>query len=293
MPGTAAPRYEIFNATQGGAISGSQGGAGGRQEERMACLPLTVRMAEDAIERQKAAGSDELCVHGVEVGQASVMLFVGAVEHLAKQAASVQFVLNDGTGRIRVRHFSSGDVGSAGFDQIVDGGYITIAGSLRTSPTLHVSATFLHPVFSVDAVSYHMIEAAHAGLKLKQMASGVNTTLPLMPAKLKEPMPDVASVPTPQHSLQPALGAGVLAAPAAASAGGMPFAAPPRSTAAMKRVVIEFLRREGEGKEAGVHISAVCQGVNGDEATIRPALAALIEDGDVYTTINEDNFAVL
>merc|ERR1719330_1054558 len=144
----------------------------------MACLPLTVRIVEDAVERQRVTGVDELCVHGVEMGQSSMMLLVGAVEQLVKQTSSVQFVLNDGTGRVKVRHYTTSDADSAGLEGIVDGGYITVVGSVRTSPALHISATFLHSVASANEVSYHMIEVAHAALKLKRGASGVKAAMP-------------------------------------------------------------------------------------------------------------------
>merc|ERR1719162_2585895 len=227
----------------------------------MACLPLTVRIVEDAIERQRAMGVDELNVHGVEMGQSSMMLLVGAVEQLVKQTSSVQFVLNDGTGRVKVRHYTASDAGSAGLESIVDGGYITIVGSVRTSPALHISATFLHPVASANEVSYHMIEVAHASLKLRQVANGVTAATPTSfttPSKSKaSPAQDLAEL-SPPKEVAPEVVSQPL--PALATPAAKPAAAA-KSLESMKHTVADFLRREAEGREAGLHIDAVCAGV--------------------------------
>lgn len=294
QPSNAAPKYEIFNATQSGSILGTQAGeaarAGVRQEDRMACLPLTVRIVEDAVERQRATGVDELRVHGVEMGQSSMMLLVGAVEQLVKQTSSVQFVLNDGTGRVKVRHYTTSDADSAGLEGIVDGGYITVVGSVRTSPALHISATFLHPVASANEVSYHMIEVAHAALKLKQVASGVTTTTPTSfttpsKSKLASPTQALAELSPPKEVAPEVVPQPLpaLANPATAA----------KTLESMKHTVAEFLRREAEGQEAGLHVDAVCAGLKEESAAVRAALDALVEDGDVYTTISEDHFAPL
>jgi len=285
---TAAPKYEVFNASQSGTISGTQGGPGGRTEERTVCLPLTVRIVEDALERQRMLGTDELRVHGVDVGQSSMMLFVGAVEQLVKQASSVQFVLNDSTGRIKVRHFTSTDAGTSDLDQVVDGGYLTIVGSVRSSPALHVSAAFLHPVSSANEISYHLIEAAHAGLRLQKAVALVPLTTPTKPN-------EILSNPGIAENTPPKEAASELSAqqtPEAAPVLTVPVSKAPDSST-LKRAVHEFLRREAEGTAAGLHIDAVCVGVKADATAVREALQALVEDGDVYTTINEDNFAPL
>lgn len=254
---------------------------------------------EDALEKQRATGAEELSVHGVEVSQASVMLIVGAVEQLIRQASSLQFVLNDSTGRIRVRHYTTSDAGSAGLDRIVDGGYVTIVGNVRTSPTMHVSATFLHPVTSPDDVSYHMIEAAQAGLKLRQVAAGVK---PFAPASLTAParttgpaLGEVASVPTPQRQQHPQEVPGAAAQPAqrAVPPADTAHVAPTQAVAAIKDVVFAFLKREAEGNEAGLHIDTVCAGVKADASAIRAALAALVDDSEVYNTLDENHFAPL
>jgi len=60
------------------------------------------------------------------------------------------------------------------------GKYIIVAGQVRTSPELHMTAVNARLVRSADEVSYHMIEAAHAALKLQRgdtepVMSPVNT----------------------------------------------------------------------------------------------------------------------
>merc|ERR1719265_546909 len=134
-----------------------------------------------------------------------------------------------------------------------------------------------------------MIEVAHAGLKLMQGSTVARTAVPApltTPTKSKaaSPTEDLAEQ-TPEKGLAPH----VASQPTMAEPTTITATAP----AATKRAVADLLRREAEGKEAGLHIDAVCAAVNGDAASVRAALEALVEDGDVYTTINDDHFAPL
>ena len=56
----------------------------------------------------------------------------------------------------------------AGLEKLASGRYVSLVGGIRSSPTTHFAATCMRLVSSTDEVSYHMIEAVHAALKLRQ-----------------------------------------------------------------------------------------------------------------------------
>merc|ERR1712032_940875 len=131
-----------------------------RQEEKSACVAVTVRTIDLSV---KSSDGGEFRVHGEEVGQ---LLLVGVVETLVKQAASIEFTINDGTGRIKAKHYFTEK--RAELDSIAPGKYVSAVAQVRTAPQLHLSVQFVSLIDSPDAISYHMIEAAHAALKTQR-----------------------------------------------------------------------------------------------------------------------------
>merc|ERR1712039_199191 len=109
-------------------------------------------------------GGGEFLVHGAEHG---MLLLVAAVESLTKQATGMEMSLNDGSGRIKARYYITNDA-SKDLDEICVGTYVHVFGNVRTSPTPHFAATGIRRVKSADEISYHMIETAHAALKLQR-----------------------------------------------------------------------------------------------------------------------------
>jgi len=247
-----------------------------RQEDKQTCLPLTVRTIERALDERVDNGG-ELRFFGTEPG---VLLLVGTVEGLTRQAASVEFTLNDATGRIRTRHYLS-DRQASGLDALAAGCYVSVFGSVRTAPEVHFAAAGLHLVESADEISYHMVEAAHASLRLRKGAAIADPTTPspkkLMPAAEETSPPKVAG-------------------PAAALEAAAPTAAPRErlSGSALKKAVFKFVQAEGEGKPEGVAFTAVCSHVDptpADEVT--NALQKLVDSGEIFTTIDDAHFQIL
>merc|ERR1719353_1449323 len=112
----------------------------GRQEDKQTCTAATVRLL---LEGQKAAEqeSKELQLHGVDVVNVTL---VGVVEGLVRQATMLEFTLNDGSGRVKVRHYKN-DSSDSEKDALAAGQYASVVGSLRSSPAVHISALSLRP----------------------------------------------------------------------------------------------------------------------------------------------------
>jgi len=250
-----------------------------RQEEKQTVLPVTVRLVEDAVER--AAAEPESCsggglmIHGVEAG---MLLAVGVAEAWSQQPTSVEFRLNDGTGRIKARHYLT-DRQLGDMEKLGAGQYVSVFGHVRTAPELHLAVAGIRAVRSADEVAYHMIEVAHAMTKAQ---SG-----PAQHTSPKTPEPRLASLPT---------------APAAAE-----FQTPAKVAelqqqvsgtdvtlqgGALRSAVLSFLKVEGEARPEGVEFCALRAHLGGAaEAELQQTLELLVDAGDVFTTIDDMHYS--
>lgn len=241
-----------------------------RQEEKQTCLPVTVRGIELAVEGRADAGG-ELRFHGSEAG---VLLLVGLVESLTRQAASIEFTLSDATGRIRARHYVSGPQ-SGDLDGLEAGRYVSVFGSVRTAPEVHLAVAGMGLVQSADEVSYHMIEAAYAALKLQK---GRGDAVTPSPKKLLSAEAEFSPPKTDK--------------PAVASETGLQAAPKERlSGSGLKKAILRFIQKEGEGKPEGASFPAVCGHLDSTPADdVSKALEKLVQAGELYTTIDDGHF---
>merc|ERR1719277_2582874 len=152
----------MFADSQGNVAG--MAGAGAKQErkeEKMTVLPVTCNVIANAV--SKAGGDDsDIQFFGTEAG---MLLLVGQVESVSQTASSHEFTLNDSTGRFQARYYVQGS--DAGHEAVEAGRYVAVAGQVRTTPAVHLSVTTLRLIKSVDEISYHMIEVAHAALKFR------------------------------------------------------------------------------------------------------------------------------
>lgn len=257
-----------------------------RQEEKQSCIPVTVRMVDTGVKNSSMDGG-EVRIHGEET---SMVVLVGMVESLVKQAASMEFTLNDSSGRIKARHFFPNSEPRPELERLQSGSYVSVVASVRTAPTLHLGVQFMTIVETADEISYHMIESAHAALKLQKP-----TMDPLTPAA-KRP------VASPQFDSQPPTWSPTAMSPPKESNQSVSTVIPvPMNVTpskgkmegdALKNAIIEYLRKEGPNVgEAGVGVAALAAGLEPTPlADIKGCLTALVEDGDVYTTLDDDHF---
>merc|ERR1712070_104014 len=161
------------------------------------------------------------------------------------------------------------------------GRYVSVVGSLRKSPTPHVSAMTLQPVASADEISYHMIEVAHAALRLRNPSKpngglglglgGANTITPVKP-----------DVPVPPSTAQAPAGEGMLQTP-------------PKKD--LRASVVDALQQvRDSGSEEGLSVSALIARLTpaaGASDKVRDVLAQLVDEGEAFTTIDDDHFAMI
>merc|ERR1711870_204219 len=76
--------------------------------------------------------------------------------------------------------------------ELTSGQYVSMFGNVRTAPTVHFVATGMRIVTCADEICYHMIESAHAALKLQ---NGMTSTTAVSP---KKQMPMAANADAPR-----------------------------------------------------------------------------------------------
>jgi len=235
--------------------------------------------------------SGELLIYGEEP---KMVVLVGQIESLVKQAASLEFTLNDSTGRIKARHFFPNQEARPEFDKLESGCYVSVVANLRTAPTVHLGVQFMTIVQSADEISYHMIETAHAGMKLQQ-----NCKEPATPAAKRpvaSPMTVGSQGPSwsPDVAMSPAkeIKEVVNVVPVA-----MSFEASKIKLVGdqLKTAILDLLRKEGPATgELGVDLAKVGAGLEATPlADIKGSLTQLLDDGDVYTTLDDDHFLTI
>merc|ERR1711865_888851 len=282
------PAFSMGGGTQGGYDAGIQNSSpkkAKRQEEKQTCIAITARIIESSIKNMEGG---ELHIHGE---QPSMVLLVGQVESLVKQAASLEFTLNDSTGRVKARHFFPNQEARPEFDKLQNGSYVSVVANVRTAPTVHLGVQFMTLVQSADEISYHMIEAAHAAVKLQQTTKDPAT--PAAKRPVASPMTVGSQGPSwsPDVAMSPAkeVKETVNVVPVS-----MSFEASKIKLVGdqLKTAILDLLRKEGPATgELGVDLAKVGAGLEATPlADIKGCLTGLLDEGDVYTTIDDDHF---
>jgi len=225
-------------------------------------------------------------IHGSEAG---VIVLVGVVEALVQQSAMLEFQLNDASGRIKVRHYGSGLT-----DSLTPGRYVAIVGNLRTSPAVHVSAMSLRIVTQADEVSYHMIDVAHTALRLRNpsLANGI----PAATAGLSLSGSNVAMDPSTPAKLSKA--ADIISPvkaepPVSTHITPMAVQTPPPKMDLRSSVLKVLSQEQEKAGDEGVALSALVPLLEAPADKIKGMLSQLVDDGEVFTTVDEEHFQVL
>ena len=90
-----------------------------------------------------------------ELGNSDIVVLVGTVERQVSGFVFVDFVLNDGTGRVPIRHCSSANLPN------LIGRYIRVSGRCVETDNKYISAASVIVVENPDEISFHRIQAAH------------------------------------------------------------------------------------------------------------------------------------
>ncbi|PNH41706.1 hypothetical protein VD0004_g5463 [Verticillium dahliae] len=154
----------------GGSQQGSQGGGKGYQDESL--RPVTIKQILDAEEAYPGA---DFKIDGATVTQVT---FIGQVRAINPQATNITYKLDDGTATLEVKKWVDTDKKD---DDLMDGvaggpgsgsgsgvdldAYVRVWGRIKSfNGKRHVGAHFLRAVTDFNEVNYHLLESTYVHL---------------------------------------------------------------------------------------------------------------------------------
>ncbi|TFK29982.1 replication protein A, subunit RPA32 [Coprinopsis marcescibilis] len=240
----------------------SPGGAQ-KSEHSGALLPMTIAQLNKATQ----AHSDSVfMLDEREIRQVTI---VGVVSSIQQQATNSVYAIDDGTGRIEARQWVN-SVSEAVQSDIKENIYVRVTGPLQAfHGKRYINARHIRPVAEPHEVYFHILEAVAVTLSLER---GV----PFAPGSLAARSKDVVMTDASAYN------AGDSSRISSDQYSHLP---------ALQQSIVRFLKENCKTDE-GIHVSAIARAVgNGSDAIkISDALDTLMDNGLVYTTLDESHF---
>ncbi|TFY83713.1 hypothetical protein EWM64_g296 [Hericium alpestre] len=235
-----------------------------RSELAQSLRPLTIKQLYSATQAHADA---DWTIENTEIGQVTV---VAQVVSIQTQTTNSVYWLDDGTGRMEARFWSestSQDDGDA-ISGVTENSYVRATGNLKTfGNKRYINALNIRPVKDFHEIFFHLAEAM-----------GITMIFERGP-------PSGAGQAQPNGAGQPSASAYTAQSRGASSMDKYAHLPP------LPRRIIEFILQQPPNPE-GVHIFAITRSVGGDAAGISDALERLMDDGHIYSTIDEEHFNV-
>ncbi|KAI0065399.1 replication protein A, subunit RPA32 [Artomyces pyxidatus] len=246
-----------------GSASGSPGGVGRRDALSQSLRPLNVKQLVNATQAHADA---DWTVENNQIGQVTVVAQIVSIQN---QTTNNVYVLDDGGGRIEARHWSDSTSGGEGFDGIETDCWARVTGTLKTfGSKRYINAVHIRPVKDHMEIFFHLAEVMAVQLIFDRgppNAHGQNVS------------PSAAG-----HASASAY----TAQSNNVAAGGAFSHLPP-----VQRGIIEFLLAQPENEE-GTHVGAIARAVGANADAISEALERLMDEGHIFSTIDEAHFRV-
>ncbi|RDB21447.1 Replication factor A protein 2 [Hypsizygus marmoreus] len=253
---------------QGGSpYSASGSPSGARSKEASHSLrPLTVAQV---IKATQAHADAEWTVDEMEIGQITI---VGQVVTVQSQTTNCVYWIDDGTGRIEARHWvdSSSEEDAGKWGGIEESMYVRVTGALKTfGNKRYINANHIRVATDPHEIYFHILETIAVTLMVDRGQSSLHG----QPAA-------------------PSRGAGVSAytnqSHTTTNINDQFSYLPP-----LQQKIARFISSQPRSDE-GVHVSVIARatGSDGDAEKISEALDKLMDEGLVYSTIDDSHFNI-
>jgi len=194
---------------------------------------------------------------------------VGQINSIATQTTNTTYRVDDGTGLVEVKQWIDSDADASNAKpQPKEGEYLRVFGRLKAfNNKRHVAAHVIRPIADYNEVNYHLLEATAVHLYFAQGP------------------PDTAANGVKQE--------GGMFVDAGATNGGASKGGnlPPRITG-VSRKVYELLQSEPQNNE-GLHVNMIAQKLGVPSNEVFKAGDVLLGEGLIYTTVDDETWAVL
>ncbi|TDL21528.1 replication protein A, subunit RPA32 [Rickenella mellea] len=262
------PQGYIPGGSQYGSSQSSPGGSG-RKAAQHSLRPVTLKQCQEVTQSHADA---ELFLDNHELGQLTV---VAQVISIQSQTTNKVYYIDDGTARMEARYWMDTTDGSD--NDKLDGAntenkYIRVTGTLKNfGNKRYITATHIKPLKEPYEIFFHLFDAMTVTLALQRGP-------PPKPGEASRAAAPGANGTT---------SASAYTSSAPTGAANDPFAGLPP----LQRKIVEFIKAQPHSDE-GVHVAAIARAVATDAHKISEALDQLMDDGHVFSTIDESHFCV-
>ncbi|XP_019447508.1 PREDICTED: replication protein A 32 kDa subunit A-like [Lupinus angustifolius] len=272
----------MFSASQFDSTTGFSGGgfvssnstqfndsspAHPRSRETQGLVPVTVKQISEASHSGDEKSS--FVINGVDLNNVTL---VGMVFEKAERNTDVNFVLDDGTGRIKCRRWVNEAFDSKEMEEIQDGMYVRVYGHLKSFQGVRQLVAFsVRPVTNFDEISFHFIDCIHNHLRTKLKVEGITPAHP--DSSFNTPVKNASNV-SPAPSSIPAY--------AQYGVDGLKDC---------DKLVIDYLQQHSDmSDERGIHVDELSRELKLPSDKIMLSLKTLGDDGLVYSTIDDFHY---
>jgi replication factor A2 len=221
--------------------------------------PITIKQLVDCKEAYPGA---ELAVDGLPTTQVTL---VGQIRSINPQAVNVTYRIDDGTGMIDVKKWIDADKADSTPSFAIDT-YVRVYGRLTTyNGRKHVGAHYIRAIEDFNEVNYHLLEATYVHLALTRGDAGG------------------------EHQQQGQMGEAYGGDGMFVDNGG----AHPHALASCSRNANAIYQYLANSAGDGQHLNQVAAGTGMSARDILAATEELLNQGLIYTTENDETWAIL
>lgn len=231
-------------------------------------MPVTVKQISEA--SQTGDEKSNFVINGVDLNNVTL---VGMVFEKVERNTDVNFVLDDGTGRIKCRRWVNETFDTKEMEEVMNGMYVRVFGHLKSFQGVRQLVAFsVRPVTNFDEIPFHFIDCIHNHLRSKTKFEGITSTNPSS-VSLNTPVKNA-----PNGSQAPS------STPAYAQ----------YSVDGLKdcdKLIIDYLQQHSDmSDERGIHVNELSRELKLPMDRIMLSLKTLGDDGLVYSTIDDYHY---
>lgn len=232
-------------------------------------MPVTVKQISEA--SQSGDEKSNFAINGVDLNNVTL---VGMVYEKVERNTDVNFVLDDGTGRIKCRRWVNETFDTKEMEQVKDGMYVRVYGHLKSFQGVRQLVAFsVRPVTNFDEIPFHFIDCIHSHLRSKVKVEGITSTNPSSVTSFNTPVKS-----EPNGSQAPSSNPGY----AQYSVDGLKDC---------DKLVIDYLQQHSDmSDERGIHVNELSRELKLPMDKIMLSLKTLGDDGLVYSTIDDYHY---
>ncbi|KAL5127733.1 Replication protein A subunit A [Glycine soja] len=296
-------QFDATTAFSGGGFTSSQPStlndsspAPSNSRETPGLVPVTVKQISEA--SQSGDEKSNFVINGVDLNNVTL---VGMMFEKVERNTDVSFVLDDGTGRIKCRRWINEAFDTKEMEAVMNDMYVRVYGHLKSfqgvkqlvafSVRHNVSGDFGEsccvqslgwhmPVTNFDEIPFHFIDCIHNHLRSKIKVEGITSANPSSGSSLETP---VKSAPNRSQASNPVC--------AQHSVDGLK---------GIDKLVMDYLEQHSDRRVThptfylsdgrGIHVDELSRELKLPIEKIKLSLKTLADDGEIYSTIDDDHY---